>query len=475
MSKTVLHDGDEGVLLIVKDVKPKRIRIKEESGRTQAHVVYGGAHLFKTGTPEKLGKIALASLEVYAPNFVEFASAMRLKGSETLPRFPKAVANLEKDLAKKPEVVKAENYPAWFAWTIYQRTIHKLKSEPVEDFRIDFEDGYGFRGDQEEDSHAVSAAEELAKAFNTKTITRFSGFRIKSFGPETRERAVRTLDLFLAGFLNKTGNRLPDGFAVTLPKVSDKKEVRDLCKILGKIEKDHKLIPQSIGVEIMIETPSAIVDRKGRISLKDLVKAAKNRRVSAHFGAYDYTACLGISADHQDLNHEACIFARQIMLISLSTLNVRLSDSVTTQLPVPIHKGDDLSLAHANENKQSVHSGWLKHFQNVSQSMANGFYQSWDLHPNQLVARYAAVFSFFLEAKDAQSARLKSFIEKAAQANLTGNTFDDAASAQGLINFFRRALDCGAFTEEEILESTGLNSAALKSNLLFQTSQNREQ
>lgn len=463
MSKTVLHDGDEGVLLIVKDIKPKRDKIKAESGRTPVHVVYGGAHLFKAVTPAKLGKLALDGMGIYAPNFVEFAGAMRLKGSETLPRFPKAIADLEKELAKKPDKVKSENFPAWFAWTIYHRTIQKLTSEPVEDFRIDFEDGYGFRTDQEEDAHAVSAAEELATAYETKAISKFSGFRIKSFGPETRERAVRTLNLFIAAFLDKTGNILPDGFAVTLPKVSDKKEVRDLSKLLDKIEKKHELTQRSIGIEIMIETPLAIIDKKGRNALIDLIKAAKNRPVSAHFGAYDYTASLGIAANHQDLHHPACNFARQMILISLSPLSIRLSDSVTTDLPVPIHKGEGLSQSQLNENRHSVHSGWLKHFQNVTQSMAAGFYQSWDLHPNQLVARYAAVYSFFFEAKDAQAARLKGFIEKAAQANLTGNTFDDAASAEGLINFFRRGLDCGAFTDEEILESTGLSSPELKS------------
>jgi len=234
------------------------------------------------------------------------------------------------------------------------------------------------------------------------------------------------------------------------------------------------LMPHSIGIEIIIETPLAIVDKRGRIPLIGLIKAAKSRPVAAHFGAYDYTASLGISADHQDLNHAACNFARQMMLIALSPSGVRLSDSVTTELPVPIHRGNDFSQAQSNENKHSVHSGWLKHFQNVTQSMAAGFYQSWDLHPNQLVARYAAVYSFFFEAKDAQAVRLKSFIEKAAQANLTGNTFDDAASAKGLINFFRQGSDCGAFTDEEILESTGLSSAELKSPSFVQNCQNRE-
>ncbi|MBC7901411.1 MAG: phosphoenolpyruvate kinase [Saprospiraceae bacterium] len=473
MSKTVLHDGDEGVLLIVKDIKRKRNKVVTKNGRSPVHVVYGGAHLFKAGTPEKLGRIALESLSIYAPNFVEFAGAMRLKGSETLPRFPNAVAALEKELAKKPEKVRTENFSAWFAWSIYNLTRQKLQTEPVEDYRIDFEDGYGFRTNDEEDAHAISAAEELAKSFESNAITRFSGFRIKSLGPETHERAGRTLHLFLDTFLAQTNNKLPTDLAVTLPKVSDKKEVRDLCRHLEKIEKKHGLGSNSIGIEIMIETPLAIVDRKGRLALKELVKAAKGRQLSAHFGAYDYTASLGISANHQSLHHDACNFARQMMLLSLSPLEIRLSDSVTTDLPLAMHKGEKLSQIQRDENRRAIHSSWLTHFQNVTQSMINGFYQSWDLHPNQLVARYAAVYSFFFEAKEAQALRLKGFIEKEAQAVVTGNTFDDAASAQGLVNFFRRGLDCGALNENEILESTSLTMEELSSGSFSQIAESR--
>ena len=201
---------------------------------------------------------------------------------------------------------------------------------------------------------------------------------------------------------------------VTLPKISDKKEVRDLCKILNKIEKEHKLNPRSIGIEIMIETPNAIVDKKGRIALKDLVKAAKDRPISAHFGAYDYTASLGVSADHQDLNHAACNFARQMMLVSLSPLGVRLSDSVTTELPVPIHKGDDLSQAQTNENKNPVHTAWLKHFQNVNHSMSIVFIRAGTCIQSTR-RRYAAIIVLF--RSKLHGARLRGFMEKAAAAN----------------------------------------------------------
>jgi citrate lyase beta subunit len=466
MSKTVLHDGDEGVLLIVKDVKPKRAKAAKINAPTRSpvHVVYGGAHLFKADTPQKLGGIALKSLETYAPNFVEFADAMWLKGCEMLPQSAKGVADLEKQLRKNSSKIKADNYAAWFAWTIYQRTFEKLKNEPVEDFRIDFEDGYGFRTDAEEDADAIASALKLAEAYKSNSITHFSGFRIKSYAAETRERAVRTLKLFFDTLLQATRKNLPGNFVVTLPKVSDKKEVADLCKHLKKIEKDHGLPVGSIKIEVMIEHPLAIVDKKGNIALLSIIDAARGRCTSAHFGAFDYTASLGIAASHQHLRHDACNFARQMMLIALSPIGIRLSDSVTTQMPVPIHKGAKLSNAQMSENKKSVISGWRTHFNNVTHSMIDGFYQSWDLHPNQLVARYAAVYAFFLEAVDEQASRLKAFVEKATQANLTANTFDDAATAQGLINFFLRGIDCGALTESEVAGATSLSIDELRSS-----------
>lgn len=462
MSKTILTEGDEGVLLIVKDVKP--MHVKKPDGRWPVHVLYGGAHLFKADMAPKLGRIAMKNFKAYAPNFVEFANAMRLSGAEYLPTYPDAVKKLEKQLSNGPEKVKAENFPAWFAWTVYQRTIEKLQTEPIEDFRIDFEDGYGFRPDDEEDAHAVSASDELAKAFLNGSITPFCGFRIKSMALETWGRAVRTLQLFLENLFTKTGGRMPENFVVTLPKVSVKKEVRELCKALQQIEKKTGLKKGSIKIEIMVETPQSIIDRKGRPALLGLVKAAKGRCTSVHFGAYDYTASLGISSTHQRLDHPACDFARQMMLLTLTPQGIRLSDSVTTEIPVEKHRGEKLTKFQLLENKASIHSAWRRHFENVARSMADGFYQSWDLHPNQLVARHAAVCAFFLNEYAQQAERLKGFIDKATQATLTGNAFDDAATAQGLMNFFKRGIDCGALTQDEVSDITGLTKDELAEN-----------
>lgn len=299
--------------------------------RHPVHVVYGGANLFTAETPGKLGRIALKSLADYAANFAEFARAMWISGADALPVYDDAIQNLEAKLIENSEKVKTENYAAWLAWTIYNRTIEKLKREPVEDFRIDFEDGYGFRPDAEEDAHCISASNELAKVSGRQTnensyVLPFCGFRIKSFQKETFKRAVRTLDLFLTNLLERTDGRLPQHFVVTLPKITRGEEVAILDGLLADFERKNALEIGAVAIEIMIETPPSIVNERGEIALQSLVEAGKGRVNSAHFGAYDYTASFGISGAYQHLRHEACVFARQMMQISLAPLNIRLSD-----------------------------------------------------------------------------------------------------------------------------------------------------
>ncbi|MEO5859180.1 MAG: aldolase/citrate lyase family protein, partial [Pyrinomonadaceae bacterium] len=297
------------------------------------------------------------------------------------------------------------------------------------------------------------------------------GFRIKSLAPETYGRAIRTLELFLGTLLDQTDRKLPDGFVVTLPKVTNAKQVKDLARRLRKIEKDRKIAKDAIGIELMIETAEAIFDKRGRVAISAVVKASRGRCSSVHFGAYDYTAALGISASFQDIRHPACSFARSVIQTACAGSGVRVVDSVTTLMPVPVHRDETLTETQRAENLRSVHAGWFRHFQNISASMADGFYQSWDLHPNQLVARYAAVYAFFLTEMEAQAARLKAFLAKATQAGLTGNTFDDAASAQGLINFFKLGWGCGAFSDEDLRTATGLSPDNLSSSFAELTAQ----
>jgi hypothetical protein len=214
----------------------------------------------------------------------------------------------------------------------------------------------------------------------------------------------------------------------------------------------------------MIETPQSILASDGRAVLRDLVRAGDGRVTGAHFGTYDYTALCGITAAWQHMRHDACDFAKHMMQVALAQTGVRLSDGATNVMPVGPHRpsaGRPLTDRERRENTDIVHRAWKVHFDDIQHSLVNGFYQGWDLHPAQLVTRYAAVYAFFLSARPAATTRLRNFVEKAAQATLVGDVFDDAATGQGLLNFFVRGLSSGALTMAEARE-TGLTIEELQ-------------
>jgi citrate lyase beta subunit len=424
-----------------------------ETGRRQpVHTVYGGAHLFKSDSAQRLGSLARRSLDQFAPDYVAFAQALDLPSA----------GQLDSSLPASPG-----NKPAWLAHTIYERVNEKLKREPVEDFRIDFEDGYGNRLDTEEDGHAESAALEVAAGLANKTLPPFIGIRIKPFNEELRGRSFRTLDIFVSTLAEKTVGKLPENFVVTLPKITIPDQVLTLAKLLGRLEKQNNLADGSLKFEMMIETTQSIISHRGELNLPRLLAAGEGRCVAAHFGTYDYTAGCNITAAHQHMMHPACDFAKNMMQVSFAGTGIWLSDGATNIMPVAPHRfvegGPQLTKEQIAKNTQVVHRAWKLHYDHIQHSLMTGFYQGWDLHPAQLPTRYAAVYSFFLESLEAASERLKNFVEKAAKATLVGDVFDDAATGQGLLNYFLRAINCGALTEEEALALSSLSLEELRS------------
>lgn len=435
--------------------------------RQPVHTVYGGAHLFHADTTRRLGELARRSLDEFAPDFAVFARAIALPGADRLPQSSDAVAAIAKSIEADPELARMKNHAAWFAHTLYRRVREKLQREPVEDFRIDFEDGYGNRPDDEEDGHAAAAAAEVAVGMNAGALPPFIGIRIKPFTEELRDRSVRTMDIFLAELAAKTRGALPKQFFITLPKVTLPDEVAALADICSRLEPALDLEPGVLRFELMIETTQSIFNERGEVNLMPLVSAARGRCVAAHFGTYDYTAGRNITAAYQHHLHLACDFAREVMQVALAGTGVWVCDGATNILPVPPHRSANdpapLTARQISENRAAVHSAWKLHFDHIRHSLVNGYYQGWDLHPAQLPTRYAAVYSFFLESLDAASERLRNFIEKAAQATLVGEVFDDAATGQGLLNYFLRAINCGAITTEEAQSLTGLTHAEFRS------------
>jgi citrate lyase beta subunit len=398
--------------------------------RQPIHTVYGGAQLFAADTTAKLGAIALKALREHAPDAATLAKALAMDGS--------------------------------LAGRIYPRMVAKLEREPVEDYRIDFEDGFGTRPDAEEDDVARKAATAAAAGMENGSLPAAIGIRIKNLGPETQRRGLRTLSLFLATLVERSGGALPPNFVVTLPKITAPDQVSTLASACAALEKTHRLPPGSLRFEVMVETPESVFARDGRIALPEFIQRGQGRITAAHFGTYDYTASMGITAAHQGMTHPSCDFAKHVMQVSLAGTDVWISDGATNIMPV-------------GKDRAVIHAAWKLHADQIRHSLAGGFYQGWDLHPAQLVTRYASVFAFFLEGLAAASERLKNFVQKAAQATLVGDVFDDAATGQGLLNYFLRAMNCGAITEQEAVEMSGLSLAELQSRSFAKILEGRRQ
>ena len=401
--------------------------------RQPIQTYYTGAQFFHAGLALELGAQALTVLNQHAPDAVTFARVLDLE--------------------------PASGDPIAFATQIRSRVVEKLQREPVEDLRIDFEDGYGNRPDGEEDDHAQSTAEEVARGAAAETLPPFIGLRLKPMSQELHARSLRTLDLFVSTLARATKKRLVPNLLITIPKVMVPGHVTAVARACDRLERRLGLTRGVVKLEIMVETPQSILAVDGSSALRGLVAAGAGRVTGAHFGTYDYTALCGITASWQHLRHHVCDFAKHMMQVALAQSGVRLSDGSTNVLPVG--------------SADAVHRAWHQHASDVTHSLVNGFYQGWDLHPAQLPTRYAAVFAFYASARPAATRRLRKFVEQASQAAPAGEVFDDAATGQALLNFFARGLSSGALTVAEALE-TGLTRDELATESFLKILESRK-
>lgn len=412
--------------------------------RQPIHTLYGGAHLYRSGAATKIAGLAAQHFAHYAPDAVRFAESLGI--------------STEPDLAA----------------AAFERVKRKLAAEAIEDHRVDFEDGYGTRTDAEEDQHVDSAAIAMAEGLLAAELPAGVGIRIKALTEEAKARSLRTLDLFISKLVVAASGQFPGVFYVTLPKVTSTTQVQVLCTAITLLETRTGIQPGAIRVELMLENVQMLFDESGQFGLRHLVEAGQGRVTTVVLGTFDYTASCNVAASFQSHTHAAADFARQMLIAGLTGTGVNVCDGITNIMPIPPHKGADLSEAEQMENRAVVASAWQLHFDNILHSMRLGIYQGWDLNPAQIPVRFAAVFYFYLQGLSEAQARLNTFIDKAAQASLTGNTFDDAATGQGLVNFFVNGIQCGALTEPEVLAS-GLNLAELQTRSFAQIIEGRTQ
>ncbi|GHC51917.1 DUF6986 family protein [Streptomyces flavofungini] len=377
--------------------------------RQPVHTVYVPGEAFAAHTIRDWGDRALAALDEHAPDAASFA----------------AVLGLADELAEP----------------VYARVRAKLEREPVEDLRVDFEDGYGGRTDADEDTHAARAARLIAEAYAGGTAAPYMGIRMKCMEAAVRDRGIRTLDIFLSGLMEAGG--LPDGLVLTLPKVTYPEQVTAMVRLLEEFEKARGLAPGRIGFEIQIETSQSILGADGTAAVARMIDAAEGRATGLHYGTFDYSACLGVSAAYQASDHPAADHAKAVMQVAAAGTGVRVSDGSTNVLPVgPTAK---------------VHDAWRLHYGLTRRALARAYYQGWDMHPGHIPTRYAAVFAFYREGFAQAAARL------AAYANHTGGDIaDEPATAKALAGYLLRGLDCGALDTAEVTRLTGLTLAGLQ-------------
>jgi citrate lyase beta subunit len=321
---------------------------------------------------------------------------------------------------------------------IAARVLRKLSDEPIEDLRIDFEDGYGVRSDRDEDAHATAAAAALASSRAAGTASPFAGIRIKSLEAGNRHRAIRTCLTFLAGLLE--GGASLDEFVVTLPKVTGVEQIEAMVHLCERVERALDAGP--LRFEIQVETPQSILSPAGTAVVARMIQASEGRCTGLHYGTYDYSAFCGIAAPYQSLAHPAADHAKLVMQAAAAGTGVRLSDGSTNRLPV----GDP----------GAVRRGWTEHLRLVRRSLERGYYQGWDLHPAQLPTRFAATFAFYRGYLPEATRRLRDY-----HAHTDSPILDEPATVRALADYALRALQCGAATADELEAATSLDAHRL--------------
>jgi citrate lyase beta subunit len=395
-------------LLAEDDARREAAYPGERGVRQPVHTVYVPGDRYGVDTAAEWGRQAAAALDEHAP-----------------------------DAAAVAEVWGLADRPAADVDALVRR---KLVEQPVEDLRIDFEDGYGGRPDAEEDADVVAAARALADSRADGTAPPCHGIRFKSLEAATRTRGLRTLALFV-GELTRAG-RVGEGLVVTLPKVTSVRQVEAMVLVCERLERQHDIVPRSLRFEVQVETPQSVLGADGTALVARMVHAGAGRVSGLHYGTYDYSASLGIAAAQQSMEHPAADHAKAVMQVAAAGTGVFVSDGSTNVLPVGDH--DDVVAA------------WRLHGRLVRRSLERGFPQGWDLHPAQLPSRFVATYAYYREGLPEAAARLRAHLHGRDSGHL-----DEPATAAALAGFVMRGVDCGAITPDEVDRLAGVDVEGL--------------
>jgi citrate lyase beta subunit len=380
----------------------------DAGSRQPIHTVYVPADRFRAGTVTDWGNSARELLSAHAPDPLTLAG----------------IVDIPTELAEQ----------------VFPRVVAKLVSEPIEDLRIDFEDGYGQRSADEEDASAVTVATELATAIASGTAPPYFGIRFKSLEPTTRRRGIRTLDIFLSTLASEVA--LPGNLLLTLPKVTDPAQVAAFSTVCDSWEQANGIESGRLRFEIQIETPQAILASDGTAAVAKMIHAGAGRVSGLHYGTYDFSAACGVVAEYQSMAHPIADHAKAVMQLAAAATGVRLSDGSSNILPI----GDAAQVVAA----------WRLHAGLVRRSLERAYYQGWDLHPGQLVTRYAATFAFYRRGFAAAADQLRDYL-----AGTSKGVLDEPATAQAMAAILVRGVHSGALDADEVTERSGAEASVV--------------
>jgi hypothetical protein len=388
--------------------------------RQPVQVLYVPADRITDDLPTAYGAEARRLLDVHAPDADTFAAAM----------------GVEPDRAAD----------------IRERVAAKLGSEPIEDLRVDLEDGYLGRSDDEEARDTVGAAKAVARWTEDGVAPPYVGLRVKAFTDGLARRSVATLDRFVGTLLDHVG-ALPDGFVITFPKVVAVDHVAAFVTILEAIEQAHGLPAGRLRFEVQIETTASVLGPDGRVTLRDIRAAGDGRICGAHLGVYDYTAGLGLPPGEQRPQHPACDLVRHLMQVTFAGTEVRLSDGSTNVVP-------------RDDTRDELHRVWSTHAQVIRHALANGYVQGWDLHVSHLVSRYATVYADLLDGIDDVLDRLARWYAPESDDGDGAALLDEPATVRRLEAQVQRAVDAQALDVEAAAARTGRRFAPRPATLV---------
>jgi citrate lyase beta subunit len=408
---------------------PEPERSPETYAVQPASTLYGGAHRFRVGALSKLGALV----------------------QDTFARF----------VATDDDFVRAFGLPtAAGVASVRERLGASLAQAPLEDVRVDFEDGYGPHADDEEDAHARQVGDAFAERRPAAWPQRV-GIRVRALDSGTARRALRTLAIVVDTMVAGGWKPGREPFRVTIPKVTHLQELGMAARALERLEAEHGLPERTFVLEAMVETPDAILDREGRVPIVTWPSVARGRLAALHFGAFDYLSSLGVPARAQGLDHPACVHARAQLALAAARAGSEVSDGTFLEIPVGPHRDAEPGSLEDAENREVVARALRHHAERVRRQLAEGYAQGWDLHPGQVVSRRAALLMTYVEGRDEVLRRMDAFLTAGARAARSGTAFDDAASARALLATLRRGVRLGLDDADLVAAFLGLEAGDL--------------